>query len=463
MVNLEWLPERFVVSKQIVGTNIVLVNDQDRAYCPNCRHTDKNTDYCNNCGYYINADNQYIAIYGDTIDHEFLEFFLQNNPKIKHSIGVLATSTYTDKRAWAVLDIELQNIKKSLSVDDKIHLLINLIEAIQSIRECSLLCPLKIRGIFGEQVWLVKNQDNIPDTDIVKAFAEKLFNGFNPLTLPKSIRILLTAKSLSWKDILRIKSEHKNSTLKITVEASTDKGLIRETQQDSTAYIYCKTIIDSKPEELYICSVSDGMGGLKDGQIASRISIFINELIVTNMYIFPNLSIPKISEKAVRMVNKLILTKAASLSCNMGSTLITAVIEVSKKICHIAHVGDSRGLLIDETGYTALTKDHNLLNLKLAQNEPISETENKKLEALTNSLGIPDNQLYVDYTTVMLGHGDIIALYTDGLYKMLPDDEIMKIIKEHPIDEAVKKLINAANDKGGVDNIGIILILGKGK
>jgi protein phosphatase len=141
----------------------------------------------------------------------------------------------------------------------------------------------------------------------------------------------------------------------------------------------------------------------------------------------------------------------------MGTT-IAAALMIGNKLS-IAHLGDSRVYLIRSNNIEQLTDDHSIVNEQFKRDiitkEEAARSTIKNL--LTKALGISP-EVEADLNELTLFDGDILLLCSDGLNTMLTDESILKIISlaKRPSD-ACEFLINAANEKGGKDNITVIV------
>jgi protein phosphatase len=142
----------------------------------------------------------------------------------------------------------------------------------------------------------------------------------------------------------------------------------------------------------------------------------------------------------------------------MGSTIVAA------RICgtrlSLAHVGDSRAYLFRADALQQLTSDHSLVaeqvrhGLMSHQQAAASELQS----ILTRALGAED-RVNVDADEIELFPGDSLLLCSDGLTRMVPEDEIAGILAEvPPVRVAAERLVRRANERGGEDNITVIAI-----
>lgn len=235
----------------------------------------------------------------------------------------------------------------------------------------------------------------------------------------------------------------------------THQGLVRPNNEDR---FLCDT-------ERGLFIVADGMGGHVAGEQASQEAVRkLSELLTVeqmNEMLSSNASGDIPIADAIAQANEAILTAAAQDAGleGMGSTVVLAILRDS--IAHIANVGDSRAYLI--RGYSAqlLTRDHSVAAF-LAEQEQI-HPEDVRIHPLRNQLtsvlGL-QTPPQVHYAMVAIQPSDRIVLCSDGLWDMLPSDEIACIVNSCADPrEAVYELIRSANKAGGHDNITAVVIM----
>jgi len=150
--------------------------------------------------------------------------------------------------------------------------------------------------------------------------------------------------------------------------------------------------------------------------------------------------------------------KTHSHCADMGTTIVACIVMYSKAI--IANIGDSRAYLVRNDNISQITKDHSLVSEMIEKGE-ISLEEAKihpNKNIITRALGT-DETVEIDFFTVELENDDMILLCSDGLTTVLDDQEILDVLSTSThFQEALDHLILKANEKGGPDNISIILI-----
>lgn len=231
----------------------------------------------------------------------------------------------------------------------------------------------------------------------------------------------------------------------------TDVGRKREVNQD---YVYASAGQVGKLPNLFV--VADGMGGHKAGDFASKYTVEVLGQELRNSRIEDP---EEMITEAIKTANhKLIDAAHRDIKLEgMGTTLVVA--SVIEHTLYFANVGDSRLYLINQ-GIKQLSKDHSLVE-EMVRLGGINEEEAKHhpdKNIITRAIGAKED-VEVDFFEYRLRKGDIILMCTDGLSNMVEDEEIFNVVQgSRDIVEAVEQLIERANDHGGRDNIGVILI-----
>lgn len=237
--------------------------------------------------------------------------------------------------------------------------------------------------------------------------------------------------------------------------AGTDKGLVRELNED------CFECVCEVPGIPATFIIADGMGGHNGGEVASREAVdFVTRQIRQTPGLFSNADqFPEILEKLMLEANRTVYGKAAGNPdyFGMGTTLIIMILHEGKG--YIAHVGDSRVYHISAQGIQRLTVDHSYIE-ELVRNGSLTreEAENHpKRNVITRALGCME-ELQPDIYACEFQEGDCLVLCTDGLSNMLEDEEIQEIVESREPKDACSVLIASANERGGEDNITVIVV-----
>jgi len=231
----------------------------------------------------------------------------------------------------------------------------------------------------------------------------------------------------------------------------TDIGRKRKLNQD---FVYSSDEPVGNLKNVYI--VADGMGGHQAGDYASKCTV---ETMVREIRGCFEQSPIRILSRAIRIANDQVRRKAREDESlyGMGTTVVAAT--VLGKYLQVANVGDSRLYIINEE-VRQITRDHSLveemvrmggLDREAARNHP-----DKNI--ITRAIGARDT-IEIDFFHEELKSGDLVLMCSDGLTNMLEDEEIGRILKTPgTIEERAERLIDAANQNGGRDNIAVILI-----
>lgn len=231
----------------------------------------------------------------------------------------------------------------------------------------------------------------------------------------------------------------------------TDTGIWRTMNQD---YFFTSDTPVGNLPNLFI--VSDGMGGHKAGEYASRYTV---ERVVASSSRNTSKNPVKILREAIEKANEILVMEAGSDESKqgMGTTIVAATIEKGK-MC-VANVGDSRLYVVGDT-IRQITKDHSYVAEMVRRGEvdPKDASMHPDKNIITRAVGASD-KIQTDFFEVDLEEGDMVLLCSDGLTNMVTDDEICRIIrKASGIHEAGKTLISEANKNGGSDNITVVLV-----
>lgn len=207
--------------------------------------------------------------------------------------------------------------------------------------------------------------------------------------------------------------------------------------------------------------VADGMGGQEAGDLASRLAA-----VTTGEYITAHLKDERYHPKAllieaIEAANAQVMAAAQSAQQDrpMGAAIVAALICLP--VAYICHAGDARAYLFHNAALTRLTVDDSWVAQLLASGV-ISEEQARKHplgNILTKAVG-HESPLEPACTEINLTPGDWLLLCSDGLWKMVPDEEILAEIEKSGSSPAsvVEVLVQAANAAGGEDNISLLVV-----
>jgi len=248
---------------------------------------------------------------------------------------------------------------------------------------------------------------------------------------------------------------------KIEIANVSDVGKRRPHNEDST--------LCDLAEGLAI--LADGMGGYKAGEIASAIAVSsTHKQIIDGLQQLSHGGKGKqsgLSQQAAIVKNAIISVNSEIYSVaqtdpqcqGMGTTMV--VVLFHNNVCTIAHVGDSRLYRKRQTNFTQITKDHSLYQevIDRGMYTPEEAMKNTPRNLVTRAIGI-DPEVQVDIGEEAALPGDIYLLCSDGLNDMVDDEEIHLTLSKYSANlaQAADQLVRLANEKGGKDNISVILI-----
>lgn len=244
--------------------------------------------------------------------------------------------------------------------------------------------------------------------------------------------------------------------MNVIAKGKTDIGRTRSTNQDSL-------LIDDN-RRLYI--VADGMGGHAGGEIASQLCV---EQVSEQIAKSPLMNKPPSDDsqhakfcsllvEAVNHASTKIFEKALEEPQLMGMGTTASALMIYDDHAYIGHVGDSRVYLIRDRFIYQLTNDHSLVGEQLRAGViNAEEAKNNQMQnIITRSVGYQEIE-DVDTVTLALEADDLFVISSDGMHGRIVDEEISRIANEKQLD-AVKDLVELANERGGKDNITLIVV-----
>lgn len=210
--------------------------------------------------------------------------------------------------------------------------------------------------------------------------------------------------------------------------------------------------------------IADGMGGHQYGEVASNtairvISNYVMRKFHNALFGMPSASLDEslqeILQGAIAEAQRTVLREVPG-----SGTTVTAALVLGQQLT-LAHVGDSRAYLFhNDQRMELMTRDHSLVRRleELGQITSAEAAVHPQRNVLYRALGQGES-LEPDITTTPFPVNGYLLICSDGLWGVVPDEEVRRIIFEGPtIQRACQNLIAAANGAGGPDNISAILI-----
>ncbi len=256
--------------------------------------------------------------------------------------------------------------------------------------------------------------------------------------------------------------------MQINAAYLTDQGRVREHNED---FVILRQPDNSDDAQVngWVGIVADGVGGAEAGEVASQ---YASEQAITHyLHDHDNGEVVKANQpdwgarlkEAVMAAHfdlcNLIETRQKDVNqhTRMGTTLVAAVVNNNTAV--FVNVGDSRGYHLQNNEIRQVTKDHSLV-VKLLEEGLITQEDADTLRIgniILQSIG-SEQPPEVDLFPVTLQSGDRIMLCSDGLNNHVKDHEIGDIIEAHEPDEACRRLVRLANERGGHDNISVLVM-----
>ena len=240
----------------------------------------------------------------------------------------------------------------------------------------------------------------------------------------------------------------------IKAYAKSDKGNVRETNED---YFYISNSLD----QIQLFLLADGMGGYNGGEIASQLAIQTAKNYIENN--FKDIekdrdSIIQLLGSSMEYANMVVYEKAKENPelQGMGTTLEICLIYNNK--AYIGHVGDSRIYRVRKQFIRKLTQDHSYVQ-KLVKEGTITKEQaehHPQKNMLMKALGC---NAFVEPDVMVKGFlkDDILIMCSDGLSNMVDQQTIYEMASKN-IEQATQDLVQLAKDRGGYDNITVVII-----
>jgi protein phosphatase len=240
---------------------------------------------------------------------------------------------------------------------------------------------------------------------------------------------------------------------------ASDVGLKRERNEDSF-------LVDP---DLGLFVVADGMGGHAGGGTASKLAVaaiqkHLRDVRAAQPAAFgpaPVDATPlrSVIRDAVAAAGHTIFRAAQAdpSLAGMGTTVTAALVHGRNVL--LAHVGDSRCYLVRDGRIHQVSEDHSLVNEQVKAGAMTAEEarHSRFRNIITRSVGF-EEEVAIDVSAFESGPGDLLLLCCDGLTNLVDDDEILEAALRAPLADVPKRLIRAANERGGDDNITVVVV-----
>ncbi|MEN2766498.1 Stp1/IreP family PP2C-type Ser/Thr phosphatase [Ornithinibacillus xuwenensis] len=234
----------------------------------------------------------------------------------------------------------------------------------------------------------------------------------------------------------------------------TDRGQVRSHNEDSGG-------IYSNPSGQFLAIIADGMGGHQAGDVASQMATSIMDKKWQEKHGFES---PEETEgwlkQTLHDMNVAIFEHSQeNEECQgMGTTIVVAI--CTEEFITVAHIGDSRCYLYNDYSFKQITEDHSLVNA-LVQSGQITKDDalvHPRKNVVLRALGTGE-VVEPDVQSISWEEGDKLLLCSDGLSDKVRDQELADYLdSSKDIQELGQELINLANERGGEDNVSLVII-----
>lgn len=259
--------------------------------------------------------------------------------------------------------------------------------------------------------------------------------------------------------------ENRASQDGFSVAKASHVGRVRSCNEDAYLTVECSLHDNDETVPVGLYVIADGMGGHAQGEIASSVAVRAATSSVIQNVLIPlwlneernsqQLPIQEALVQAVRTANAAVYRHTPEA----GTTLLVAL--VMDHHVFLAHVGDSRAYIYSQGTLQQITRDHSLLAHMAESGQADLDDLLQAIprNVLYRAVGQTDDLIEVDTYLQQLPAGSCLLLCTDGLWDKVPDQHIAAILREAPSPQAaVERLVDAANQNGGDDNITAVLV-----
>ncbi|MEK9138825.1 MAG: Stp1/IreP family PP2C-type Ser/Thr phosphatase [Bacteroidota bacterium] len=238
--------------------------------------------------------------------------------------------------------------------------------------------------------------------------------------------------------------------------ASTDVGLMRNENQDAYG-VFAASPDEHTSHKGQLFVVADGMGGHKGGKQASELAV---KIIGETYSADADKSVLESLANALQAANEAVYRASlrSSALSGMGTTCVALVVRGNH--VHVAHIGDSRVYRVTKAEIIQLTRDHTAV-AEMQRRGIITAEEAKyhpERSVLYRALGTESVAEIEVQPEIVVTATEWFVLCSDGLTNMVEDADIQDVVISHPPQEACETLVGLANERGGVDNITVIVV-----
>ncbi len=247
--------------------------------------------------------------------------------------------------------------------------------------------------------------------------------------------------------------------MKAKFDAQTHKGMIRENNED------CFIAQHMWDDGHLLCAAIDGMGGYEGGEVAAAVTRDTIIGYLSNCTERENI-LQTLEAAVIEANNNILHRKEDDVRLRqMGCVATVGIIDLDNALLYMAHVGDSRLYQFNEGRLKKLSHDHSLVGYReeigeLTEEEAMTNPNRSIIsKSLGNKVIEEGDQEYIELGIFPLQGGSQMLFCSDGLSDMVTSLEISAILGQNiSLSDKNGELINLANEKGGKDNITVVLI-----
>jgi PPM family protein phosphatase len=250
-------------------------------------------------------------------------------------------------------------------------------------------------------------------------------------------------------------SDGQSKPLVVCAAACTDNGRVRDHNEDYISYCIPEPASRAAAYGALFL-VCDGVGGGVSGEVASK---HAGQRILDEYYQAPVEQAPAARlGDAIRRANELIFqeNREQPEGRRMTTTVVAALVVGSQ--LYLAHTGDSRAYLVSRGQIAQVTRDHSWV-AELVRSGDLTPAEAEShpwRNRITRALGMSESA-DVEQKVLDLVEGDILLLCSDGLTRHVSEPELLDVVTHSPPPQATRRLADLANERGGLDNISVII------
>jgi protein phosphatase len=241
-----------------------------------------------------------------------------------------------------------------------------------------------------------------------------------------------------------------------------DTGRVRSNNEDSVLVIEALCSFESAARARILCAVADGVGGSQKGEVASRLNLQTLSARASEWMVqTKGFDLAGSLRSAIESANDVLVKYGMEHPESEGfaSTVVAALIDGD--MAYVAHAGDSRAYLVNREKIEQLTRDHSQVQ-ELVDSGRITAEQAigyPGRNVITRAVGAATD-LKVDLSqALILAPVDVLVLCTDGLWDLVRKEEIQQIVLQtSDPQDACRKLVSLANERGGKDNISVVIV-----